>query len=54
MMEVEAILKRDRLTLPEDEFQRLVAIYAELQEQLTALRAPEFRNVEPAVIYPAD
>ena len=50
---VAAIVERDHLRLSPEEYERLVRIYAELQPQLAALRLPEIRDREPAVIYPA-
>jgi hypothetical protein len=50
---VDAIVERDHLQLPAEEYERLVTIYAELQDQLAAMRTPEFRDTEPAVIFPA-
>ena len=50
---VAAIVARDELRLPADEYTRLVGIYAELQAQLVLLRIPEIRAAEPAIIYPA-
>ena len=50
---VAAIVERDHLRLSSEEYERLVRIYAELQPQLAALRLPEIRDREPAVIYPA-
>jgi hypothetical protein len=48
---VDAIVERDHLRLPVDEYERLVRIYGELQDQLAAMRAPEFRDAEPATIF---
>jgi hypothetical protein len=50
---VAAIVVRDELHVPADEYTRLVGIYAELQPQLATLRSPEVRYAEPAIIYPA-
>ena len=50
---VATIVACDQLRLPDDEYARLVVIYAELQPQLAQLRVPEVRYAEPAVIYPA-
>lgn len=50
---VAAIVARDGLRLPADEYTRLVGIYAELQPQLAQLRLAEVRYAEPAIIYPA-
>ncbi|TME95181.1 MAG: hypothetical protein E6I52_22725 [Chloroflexi bacterium] len=50
---VAAIVERDHLRLSPEEYERLVRIYAELQPQLAALRLPEIRDREPAVIYPS-
>jgi hypothetical protein len=51
--QVDAIIARDRLRLSAEEYERLVAIYAETQTQLDGLRAPEFRDTEPASVFPA-
>jgi hypothetical protein len=48
---VDAILARDGLRLSPVEYERLIAIYAEVQAQMTELRGPEFAYLEPAVIY---
>ena len=48
---VDAILARDGLRLSPQEYERLIAIYAEIQEQMAELRASEFAYLEPAVIY---
>jgi hypothetical protein len=50
---VDAIVARDRLHLATDDYERLVTIYQEMQPEMEQLRAPELRNVEPAVIFPA-
>ncbi len=50
---VAAIVERDHLRLSPEEYDRLVRLYADLQPQLAALRLPETRYREPAVIYPA-
>jgi hypothetical protein len=50
---VDAIVERDHLQLPTEEYERLVTIYAELQDQLSQLRSSDFQSSEPAVIFPA-
>jgi hypothetical protein len=50
---VAAIVARDGLHLPSDEYARLIGLFAELQPQLATLRVPEVRDREPAIIYPA-
>ena len=50
---IDAIVARDKLHLPPEEYERLVALYDETRTQLEALRAPEFRESEPAVVYGA-
>jgi hypothetical protein len=51
---IDAIVARDRLKLlSTEDYERLVSLYPETQAQLEALRAPEFRNSEPAVVYGA-
>ena len=49
--QVDAILTRVNLSLPEDERERLVRIYAVVQAQMADTRIPQARNAEPAVIY---
>jgi hypothetical protein len=51
--QVDAIVARDGLRLPPDEYERLVASYDETQTLLAALRAPEFASTEPAIVFPA-
>ena len=52
---VQAILARDGVQdLPQDEVERLIAIYADLATDLAPLRAPEVATAEPAVIFPAE
>jgi hypothetical protein len=50
---VAAIVERDHLRMSTEEYDRLVRIYAELQSQLAALRIPDVRYREPAMIYSA-
>ena len=35
------------------EYERLLRMYPKLREQAAALRIPEVRHTEPAIIYPA-
>lgn len=44
---VDAIVARDGLALPADEYARLVRLYAETQPELVEMRAEEYRYVEP-------
>jgi hypothetical protein len=49
---VDIILGLARLSMNEEEYERLVRTYPLLREQAAALRIPEVRYSEPAVIYP--
>ena len=46
---VDAILTRDKLHLSPEDYEWLVSLYDETQAQLQLLRAPSFRDAEPAV-----
>lgn len=50
---VDTILALARLPMIQEEYERLLRIYPMLREQAAALRIPEVRNTEPAIIYPA-
>ena len=50
---VDAILLRAGLPVIPEEYERMVRNYPVIQEQLAALRIPEVRYGEPAIIYPA-
>jgi hypothetical protein len=49
---VDTILGLARLSMNDEEYERLVRIYPLLREQAAALRIPEVRYGEPAIIYP--
>jgi hypothetical protein len=52
---VEAIVARDGLQqLAPDDLERLIALYADVQPELAALRAADVSAAEPAVIFPAE
>jgi hypothetical protein len=50
---VDAVLLRAGLKVIPEEYERLVRNYPIIQSQLAALRIPEVRYGEPAVIYSA-
>jgi len=50
---VDAILARAALPVTPEDYVRLLSLYPALQAQAAALRVPELRDLEPAVIYPA-
>jgi hypothetical protein len=50
---VDLILSLAGLSMNDDEYERLLRMYPKLREQAAALRIPEVRYTEPAVIYPA-
>ena len=50
---VDTILGLAQLPMIEDEYERLLRWYPLLREQAAALRIPEVRYGEPAIIYPA-
>jgi hypothetical protein len=50
---VDTILGLAQLPMIEDEYERLLRWYPFLREQAAALRIPEVRYGEPAMIYPA-
>jgi hypothetical protein len=50
---VDTILGLAHLPVIEDEYERLLRWYPFLREQAAALRIPEVRYGEPAMIYPA-
>jgi hypothetical protein len=49
---VDAVIARDGLKLPVDEYERLVSVYRELLPELELLRASEYRSVEPDCVSP--
>jgi hypothetical protein len=51
---VDAILAAARLPLTGEDYERLLRNYPLVQSQLAALRFPEMRYSEPAVIFQAD
>jgi hypothetical protein len=52
---VRSIIERDGLdSLPAEEIERLIELYAETRAEVAQLRAPEVARAEPAVIYRAD
>jgi hypothetical protein len=51
---VDAILAAARLPLTGEDYERLLRNYPMIQAQMAALRIPEARYSEPAVIFPAD
>jgi hypothetical protein len=52
---VEAIVARDGLQqLAPDDLERLIALYADVQPELAALRTADVSAAEPAVIFPAE
>jgi hypothetical protein len=50
---VSAILRRDRVTLKPDEYERLLRNYTLVEQQLVSLRVPESRYSEPALRFEA-
>jgi hypothetical protein len=50
---VDTLLGLAELPMIEEEYERLLRIYPLLQAQAAALRIPEVRYGEPAIIYPA-
>jgi len=50
---MDTILGLARLPMIQEEYESLLRIYPMLREQSTALRIPEARLAEPAIIYPA-
>jgi hypothetical protein len=48
---VDAILARARLPVTAEDYDRLLGLYPTLEAQSAALRIPELRPLEPAVIY---
>jgi hypothetical protein len=50
---VDTILGLAGLSMNQDEYERLLRMYPILREQAAALRIPEARYAEPAIIYPA-
>jgi hypothetical protein len=51
--QVDAVLARTGLPVTSEERERLIRFYPLIQEWTAALRLPETRYAEPAVIYPA-
>jgi hypothetical protein len=50
---VDTILGLAQLPIDEEEYERLLRTYPHVREQAAALRIPEVRNAEPAMIYSA-
>lgn len=50
---VDAALAKAGLPVSPEDYERLLSLYPHLQAQCVALRLPELRDREPAVIYPA-
>jgi hypothetical protein len=50
---VDTILGLAGLPMIEEEYERLLRTYPLLREQAAALRIPEVRYGEPAIVYPA-
>jgi hypothetical protein len=50
---VDTILGLARLSIADDEYERMVRLYPLLREHLAELRIPEARYAQPADIYPA-
>jgi hypothetical protein len=51
--ELDTLLGRNRLVLDQEDYQRLASAYPLLREQTEALRLPEARYAEPAVVFRA-
>jgi hypothetical protein len=51
--QVDLVLARTGLPVTPEERERLIRIYPLVQEWTSALRLPETRYAEPALIYPA-
>ena len=51
--ELDTVLALAQLPMNEEEYQRLLSWYPLLREQAAALRIPEVRYAEPAIVYPA-
>jgi hypothetical protein len=51
--QVDLVLARAGLPVRPEERERLIRIYPTIEEWTSALRLPESRYAEPAVIYPA-
>jgi hypothetical protein len=51
---VDAVLAAARLPLTSEDYERLLHNYALIQSQLAAVRLPELRNREPAMVFRAD
>ena len=50
---VDAVLARAGLRVTPEDYERLIGLYPILRAQCAALRLPELRDLEPALIYPA-
>jgi hypothetical protein len=50
---IDTILGLNRLPMAQDEYESLLRMYPYLREKTLALRIPETRYAEPAIIYPA-
>ena len=51
--QVDLVLARAGLPVTPEERERLIRLYPMIQEWTSALRLPETRYAEPALIYPA-
>jgi hypothetical protein len=51
--QVDHVLARTGLPVSPEERERLIRLYPVIQEWLDAVRIPETRYAEPAIIYPA-
>ena len=51
--QVDAVLARTGMPVTPEERERLIRIYPLVQEWTSAVRLPETRYAEPALIYPA-
>jgi hypothetical protein len=51
--QVDLVLARTGLPVTPEERERLIRLYPLIQEWTSALRLPETRYAEPALIYPA-
>ena len=50
---IDTIVGLNRLPMTREEYESLLRIYPYLREQTAALRIPDVRYAEPAIIYPA-
>jgi hypothetical protein len=51
--QVDAVLARTGLPVTPEERERLIRVYPLVQEWTSAVRLPETRYAEPALVYPA-